>query len=71
MSIIAGCISMTKHFECKRSRHIDIKYFIREFVANGILKIQYIPTDEQVADILTKALDKKLFISNRKMLSLN
>lgn len=68
----AGCINMAKNFECKRSRHIDIKYhFIREFVAKGILKIQYVPTDKQVADILTKALDKKLFVSIRKMLSLN
>ena len=70
----AGCISMANNFECKRYRHIDtrIKYhFIREFVTNGILKIQYVPTDEQVADILTKALDKKLFKSIRGMLSLN
>ena len=41
----AGCINMAKNFECKRSRHIDIKYhFIREFVAKGILKIPYVPT---------------------------
>ena len=31
-------------------------------VQRGIVQLQYIPTDEQVADILTKALGKAKFI---------
>ncbi|KAH9291809.1 hypothetical protein KI387_043002 [Taxus chinensis] len=46
-----------------RSKHIDIRYhFIRDCVQRGIVQLQYIPTEEQVADILTKALGKEKFI---------
>ena len=41
----------------QRTKHIDIKYhFIREAIVDGIIKLQYIPTAEQLADILTKIL---------------
>eukprot|EP00253_Pinus_taeda_P012929 PITA_12929 len=40
-----------------RSKHIGIRYhFIRDYVQKGAVKLEYISTDEQVADILTKAL---------------
>ncbi|KAG6439518.1 hypothetical protein O3G_MSEX000841 [Manduca sexta] len=53
-----GCISIannpTSH---KRSKHIDIKYhFSREQVEKNIIKLNYIPTGEQIADALTKPL---------------
>jgi hypothetical protein len=42
-----------------RSKHIEIRFhFIRDCVQKGIVKLQYVPTTEQVADILTKALMK-------------
>jgi len=42
-----------------RSKHIEIWYhFIRDRVLKGAVKLQYIPTDEQVVDILTKPLVK-------------
>jgi hypothetical protein len=42
-----------------RSKHIEIKYqFIRDWVQRGAVQLQYIPIDEQVADILTKALPR-------------
>ena len=41
----------------QRTKHIDIKYhFIREAIVDGIIKLQYIPTAEQLADLLTKIL---------------
>ena len=41
----------------KRTKHIDIKYhFVREVLQNGVVKIEYLPTEEMVADILTKPL---------------
>jgi hypothetical protein len=42
-----------------RLKHIEIRYhFIRDWVQRGAVKLQYIPTDQQVADILTKALPR-------------
>eukprot|EP00253_Pinus_taeda_P035274 PITA_35274 len=53
-----SCIKLTANpvFH-DRSKHIGIKYhFIRDYVQRGAVKLEYIPTDEQVADILSKAL---------------
>jgi len=45
-----------------RAKHIDIKHhFIREQVNNGIVKLEYCPTEEMVADIFTKALANEQF----------
>jgi hypothetical protein len=42
-----------------RSKHIEIRYhFIRYWVQRGAIQLLYIPTNEQVADILTKALPR-------------
>jgi hypothetical protein len=41
----------------KRSKHIDLRYhYIRECVDKGRIIIDYIATEEQLVDILTKAL---------------
>lgn len=41
-----------------RTKHIDIRHhFIREKLGNEI-NVQYCPTDEMVADVLTKPLSK-------------
>ena len=46
-----------------RSKHVEIKYhFIRDLVQRRALKLQYIRTDEQIADILTKPLTTKKFV---------
>jgi hypothetical protein len=42
-----------------RTKHIDLRYhFIRQVVANDVLSLVYCPTDDMVADILTKALPR-------------
>ena len=42
-----------------RSKHIEIRYlFIRDYVQRGVVQLQYVSIDEQVADILTKALGR-------------
>ena len=39
----------------QRSKHIHIRYhFIREKLASGIIDYQYIPTDKNISDIMTK-----------------
>ena len=43
-----------------RTKHIDIKYhFIRDAQAQGIIKVEYCPTEQQVADVLTKPLSRE------------
>ena len=38
-----------------KSKHIEIKYqYIRDMVEKGAVKLQYVATDEQVMDVLTK-----------------
>jgi hypothetical protein len=45
-----------------RSKHIEIKYhYVRDMVQKGAVKLQYISTDEQVADVLTKPLSRVKF----------
>ena len=40
-----------------KSKHIEIKYhYIRDIVQRGVVKLQYVPTKERVADVLTKPL---------------
>ena len=37
-----------------KSKHIEIKYhYIRDMVQRGAVKLQYVATDEQTADVLT------------------
>ena len=40
-----------------KSKHIEIKYqYIRDMVQRGVVKLQYVVTDEQIVDVLTKPL---------------
>lgn len=43
----------------ERTKHIDIKYhFIQDELNSGRIQLKWIPTEEQLADILTKSLAK-------------
>ena len=43
----------------RRNKHIDVRYhFMRQVVEDGIIKLDYCPTDEMVADMFTKALGR-------------
>ena len=67
-----SCIRLSKHpvFH-ERSKHIEIKYyFIRDEVQEGEVKLEYIPTDEQTADILTKPLSRIKFAYFRDKLGI-
>ena len=45
-----------------RSKHISIKYyFIRYQVNEGVIDLKYCPTQDMVADMLTKGLSKERF----------
>lgn len=48
--------------EHQRSKHIDIKYmFLRELIHEKKLKLEYVPSNEQLADLFTKPLGRQLF----------
>ena len=43
-------------------KHIEIKYhYIRDMVQRGAVNLQYVVTDEQIADVLNKPLSKVNF----------
>lgn len=55
-----------------RSKHIDIRYhFIRECVERGEIIIKHVRTEEQRADVLTKALSIVKFERMRRLLGVN
>ena len=40
-----------------RMKHVEMKYhYVREMVQRRVVELQYIPTEEQVPDALTKPL---------------
>ena len=46
----------------KRSKHIAIKYhWIRQMVARAVVKLVHVPSERQLADMLTKALAEIIF----------
>ena len=52
-----------------RTKHIDVRFhFIRELVRTGTIAVEHIPTKEQRADILTKALVGAIFREHRNFL---
>ena len=52
-----------------RSKHIEIRYhFIRDWVQRGVVRLAYVSTDDQVADILTKSLPKGKHVRFRGMM---
>jgi hypothetical protein len=49
-----------------KSKHIKIRYYwLKERVREGEVIIQYIPTDQMLADLMTKSVQGKLFIELR------
>jgi hypothetical protein len=51
-----------KYTSAQHTRHIDRKLFkLREMRGAGIVKVQYIPTDENTADLFTKVLKRQPF----------
>lgn len=62
-----GCIALSKNpVNHSRNKHIDVKYhYIREQVENGFFILYYIETKKQLADFLTKPLNRVAFLRNR------
>ncbi|GJR30912.1 hypothetical protein Tco_1107144 [Tanacetum coccineum] len=59
MSAMALCCNNVQH---SRSKHIDIQHhFIREQDEKRVVKLYFVTTDYQLADIFTKALQRERF----------
>lgn len=57
-----ACIYSLQRWEHKRLKHIDIKYyFVRDLVDNGSIVVNYVRTEEQLADLFTKSLSADKF----------
>jgi hypothetical protein len=58
--------------EHQRMKHIDTKYmFVRELIKDRKIKLEYIATGEQQADIMTKPVNKLVLIKHLKNIGLN
>ena len=45
-----------------RTKHVEVdRHFIKEKIDDGTISVTYVPTTQQPADILTKALFKSMF----------
>jgi hypothetical protein len=54
-----------------RSKHIEMRYhYLRDMVQKGAIRLQYIPTDEQIADVFTKSLSATKFVYFRDKLGM-
>jgi len=61
----------SNHSNHSRTKHIDLRYHkIRELLENNTIAIKYVPTDQQLADIFTKALPKDKLLTLSKAIGL-
>lgn len=66
-----SCIRALESWDQKRMKHIDIKYnFIRDLYQAKVISVMYIPSANQVADIMTKPLAPEVFNKHRVNLGL-
>ena len=67
-----GAIALAKNPQFhSRMKHVEIQHnFVREKVSDGVIQLEYVNTESQVADGLTKALDKGRFETFRKAIGL-
>jgi transposase InsO family protein len=67
-----GAIALAKNPEFhKRTKHIDIRYhFVREKVEDGQVMLEYCPTQEMLADLMTKPIAAAQFDALRTKLGI-
>ena len=61
MAVQGGNFKRTKHLICKES-------YVKERLQAGDIQLKYLPTDRMPADLLTKPLNKDLFLKFKNLL---
>ncbi|GKB71356.1 retrovirus-related pol polyprotein from transposon TNT 1-94 [Tanacetum coccineum] len=63
-----NAIPYVQQCQHSRSKHIDIRFhFIKEHVENGVIKLYFVNTEYQLADIFTKALGREREVLRRSL----
>ena len=65
-----GAIALAKNpKDHPRTKHVDVKYhYTRQVIERNIIRVEYIPTADMVADTLTKPLPKPGFEKFRTLM---
>jgi len=68
-----SAINLIESYEnSKRAKHIDIKlHYIKDIVASGKINLDYVRSEDNLADIFTKPLPRPLFEKFRKLLNIH
>ena len=68
-----SAINLTKNYiQHSRTKRIEIRYhFIRDHVQKGNIKLEFVSTKMQLADIFTKPLSEDRFCMTRKELRMS
>lgn len=68
-----SCIALSRNpIHHARTKHFDIQHhFVREKCENGDIYLEYCPTDNMLADILTKGLNSVRFTTLRNLLGMS
>lgn len=68
----SGAIAFAKNGKfSKNSKHIDVSYhFVNDYVKQGLISVEKVSTEDQIADILTKSLGKIKFQKFRNLFGL-
>lgn len=58
-----GAIDLTNSWSFGgRTRHVDVRYyFLRELKEEGVIKVVWIPSEDNTADLMTKNLNRAAF----------
>ena len=53
----------------KRAKHINVRFMnVRDKVLEGVVRLVWVPTEAQIADLLTKCLGRTIFEKFRSMI---
>ena len=68
----SSAINLSKnHIRHSHTKHIDIcHHFLRDHALKGDISLDFISTDKQIADILTKPLKEDIFVKLRRELGI-
>jgi len=60
-----GAIYLSNNQESRRTKYLDTKvHFIRQYVEDGVIKLNFIKSEENLADTFTKNVNNKSILEN-------